>query len=106
MNDPGSYQRLAGKLIYLTTKRPDISYVAGIFSQFMHAPRNGHLNAIPRMMRYIKGPPGKVILYKWNGHMNVEAMTNIEGLRSMTDRKSTIGYYAFLLEVILCLGKG
>lgn len=38
--------------------------------------------------------------------MNVEALTNIEGERSMTDRKSTIGYYAFLLEVILYLGKG
>ncbi|GJS62449.1 ribonuclease H-like domain-containing protein [Tanacetum coccineum] len=38
------YQKLMGKLIYLTNTRPDISYVVHCLSQFMHAPLKSHLS--------------------------------------------------------------
>lgn len=37
--DRGSYQRLVGKLIYLSHTRPDIAYAVSIVSQFMHNSR-------------------------------------------------------------------
>ncbi|XP_047943981.1 uncharacterized mitochondrial protein AtMg00810-like [Salvia hispanica] len=37
--DSGRYQRLVGKLIYLSHTRPDITYAVGVVSQFMHAPQ-------------------------------------------------------------------
>ncbi|KAM1805255.1 hypothetical protein EV2_031894 [Malus domestica] len=42
------YQRLVGKLIYLTITRPDISYVVSIVSQFMHAHTLAHMQIVKR----------------------------------------------------------
>ncbi|XP_019228431.1 PREDICTED: uncharacterized protein LOC109209578 [Nicotiana attenuata] len=36
--DSGPYQRLVGKLLYLTMTRPDICYAVHVLSQFMHCP--------------------------------------------------------------------
>ncbi|XP_021729332.1 uncharacterized protein LOC110696351 [Chenopodium quinoa] len=41
--DPSSYQRLVGKLIYLTITRPDIAYT--IQTQFMQQPYTSHMQA-------------------------------------------------------------
>ncbi|GJS24195.1 putative RNA-directed DNA polymerase [Tanacetum coccineum] len=39
--DRDRYQRLVGKLIYLSNTCPDIAYVVGVVSQFMHQPQAG-----------------------------------------------------------------
>ncbi|GKE38158.1 ribonuclease H-like domain-containing protein [Tanacetum coccineum] len=53
------YQKLIGKLIYLTHTRPDIAYSVHCLSQHMHAPLKSHLQAALNVMRYLKGSPGK-----------------------------------------------
>ena len=53
------YQRLAGKLIYLSHTRPDIAYVVSVVSQFMHNPSEDHMSAIIRILHYLKSSLGK-----------------------------------------------
>ncbi|GKC89349.1 hypothetical protein Tco_1149998 [Tanacetum coccineum] len=53
------YQKLIGKLIYLTHAKPDISYVIHYLSQFMHKPLKSHLKISLKVLRYLKGSPGK-----------------------------------------------
>jgi hypothetical protein len=43
--DTGRYQRLVGKLIYLSYTKPDIAFLISVVSQFMHFPFEEHLEA-------------------------------------------------------------
>ena len=94
--DKGSYQRLVGKLIYLAHTRPDIAYAVSIVSQFMHNPRESHLKAVHRLLQYLKGTPGKGILFKKGESLTLEAYTDADYAGSLIDRRSTTGYCTFL----------
>ncbi|XP_019246414.1 PREDICTED: uncharacterized protein LOC109226066 [Nicotiana attenuata] len=64
LQEAGSYQKLIGKLLYLTTTRPDISFVVQVLSQFMQHPKEPHMEAALRVVKYVKGRPGLGILLK------------------------------------------
>ena len=66
-----SYQKLIGKLLYLTHTRPDICYTVNVLSQFMHSPRNSHFQAANRVLRYLKGTPGLGITYRKTGKIDL-----------------------------------
>ncbi|KAB2607265.1 hypothetical protein D8674_006982 [Pyrus ussuriensis x Pyrus communis] len=44
-----------GALQYLTWTRPDLSFAVNLVCQFMHSPRQSHLLAVKRILRYLKG---------------------------------------------------
>ncbi|XP_070020206.1 uncharacterized mitochondrial protein AtMg00810-like [Nicotiana sylvestris] len=66
LQDIGRYQKLIGKLIYLTITKPDICFVVQMLSQFMQHPKCSHLEATLRVVRYIKGCPRRGVLLKRN----------------------------------------
>lgn len=94
--DKEMYQRLVGKLIYLAHTRPNIAYLVSVISQFMHDPRKAHLQAAYRVLHYLKGYPGKGVLFKNNNDLMLEVFTDAEYAGSLVDRRSTSGYYTFL----------
>eukprot|EP00253_Pinus_taeda_P018554 PITA_18554 len=49
--DATKYKQLVGSLNYLTTTRPDISFVVGILSRFMQKPCKGHRSVAKRILR-------------------------------------------------------
>ena len=90
------YQRLVGKLIYLGHTRPDIAYAVSVVSQFMHAPSEAHMDAVNRILRYLKSSPGRGLMFGRHGHLDVEGHTDADWAGSVTDRRSTSGYFTFV----------
>ena len=64
--DKDQYQRLVGRLIYLSHTRPDITYVVNIVSQFMHSPSKEHMDVVYQVLRYPKSSPGKGLFFERN----------------------------------------
>ncbi|KAK2979360.1 hypothetical protein RJ640_018440 [Escallonia rubra] len=91
--DKGMYQRLVGKLIYLSHMRPDIAYAVSVVSQFMQNPKDVHLHAVYQILQYLKGSPGRGILFRKGTNMELEAYTDADYAGSLTDRRPTSRYY-------------
>ena len=53
--DPTAYRSLAGALQYLTFTRPDLTYAVQQVCLHMHDPRESHLAALKRLLRYFCG---------------------------------------------------
>lgn len=57
--DKESYQRFVGKLIYHLHTRSNIAFALSLVNQYMHAPCQGHLDVVYRILRYLKQAPKK-----------------------------------------------
>ena len=90
------YQKLVGKLIYLSHTRPDLAYAVGVVSRFMHKPQKQHLDAVYQILRYLKGIAEKGVLYRNHGHLNLHAFTDADWGADRDSRKSTSGYFTLM----------
>ena len=94
--DPERYRRMVGKLNYLTVTRPDIAYSVSVVSRYMSSPTVDHWAAVKQILCYLKGAPGRGILYKNHGHTNIECFTDADWAGCKEDRRSTSGYCVFV----------
>ena len=92
-----TYRSPIESLRYLTHTRPDLIYSVGILSRYMEKPPQEHLNAVKRVIRYIKGTADYGLLYK-KGELNYEliAYSDSNFVGDIGDRKSTSGHIFFL----------
>ncbi|KAK1433709.1 hypothetical protein QVD17_10624 [Tagetes erecta] len=96
LTDITGYQKLIGKLIYLTLTRPDISYTVGCLSQFMHKPLDSHLKTAMRLLRYLKESPGKGCLFSKNDSFKLTAYADSDWGKCLATRRSISGYCIYL----------
>lgn len=50
LEDKAKYKQLVGKLIYLTVKRPNISFVIGLVNHFLDKCKQVHSEAVIRII--------------------------------------------------------
>ena len=96
MAEKEQYQKLVRKLIYLAHTRPDISYAVGVVSRFMHCPQVQHMEAVMRILRYLKGTSNRGVLFGNNGNLNLMAYTDADWAGDKDSRKSTSGYFTLV----------
>nr|AEJ72555.1 putative retroelement polyprotein [Malus domestica] len=83
LTDVGLYQRLVGKLIYLTITRPDIMHAVSLVT-------------VRRILRYLKGTVGTGIVIRKIGNAHIVGYTDADWGGSKIDRRSTTGYCTFV----------
>lgn len=71
-------QRLIGKLIYLTTIRPYITFVVNKLSQYMQSLTMAHISAAQRILRYLQKTTGKGIIFTRSNHLKIEGNSDAD----------------------------
>lgn len=94
--DAEIYQRLVGKLLYLTVTRPDINFTVQVLAQFMQNPTTVHLQAAKRVLRYLLHSPGQGILLASNSAAILTAYCDSDWAGCLVTRRSTSGYCILL----------
>ena len=73
--DREKYQRLVGKLIYLSHTKPDIAFGVSVASQYMQSPKEAHQETAFKILKYLKGSPWKDLLFKRSEQKEVAIFT-------------------------------
>ncbi|KAE8664877.1 UDP-N-acetylglucosamine 1-carboxyvinyltransferase 2-like [Hibiscus syriacus] len=94
--DPAQYRSLAGALQYLTFTRPDISYAIQQICLYMHDPRDEHMNALKRIIRYIQGTLHLGLHISPSSITDLVSYTDADWGGCPDTRRSTSGYCVFL----------
>jgi len=92
VEDTTMYKHIVGNLIYMTITRVDLSYAVGVVSQFMQTPRKPHLDAVKRILRYIKHTLQCGIFNEAKSQLQVHGYTDANWAGNVSDRRSTSGF--------------
>jgi hypothetical protein len=95
VTDLTSYRSLTEALQYLVFTRLDITYVVQQVCLHMHAPREPHLTAMKRMLRYLRGTTDFGLLRR-SANTDLVIYTDTDWGGSLDTRRSTSGFAVFL----------
>jgi len=96
LSDPLSYRRLIGRLLYLTSTRPDITFPVQQLSQFMSNPTQTHFQAAMRVLKYLKGNPSKGLLFRRDSPVHIAGFSDADWATCIDSRQSVTGYCIFI----------
>ncbi|XP_058202952.1 uncharacterized mitochondrial protein AtMg00810-like [Rhododendron vialii] len=85
------YRSMIGSLLYLTASRPNISFSVGVCARYQSNPKESHLIAVKRIIRYIKGTSTLGLWYSEGTNVDLAAFSDANWAGSADDRKSTSG---------------
>ena len=54
------------------------------------------MDAVIRILRYIKSSLGKGLMFSKNNHLDIEGYTDADWAENISDKKSTSGYFTFI----------
>jgi hypothetical protein len=94
--DQKVYRSMIGSLLYLCTSRPDIMLSVCMCARFQADPKEVHLRAVKRIMRYLFYTPKFGLWYPKGSTFDLIEYSDADWAGCKIDRKSTSGTYQFL----------
>ncbi|XP_026397145.1 uncharacterized protein LOC113291877 [Papaver somniferum] len=89
--DQKLYRSMIGSLLYLTATRPDIAFSVGCCVRFQADPKESHLKAVKRIIRYVIGTVDYGLSYSMDTNNSLVAYSDADWERCVEDRKNTSG---------------
>ncbi|XP_057734185.1 secreted RxLR effector protein 161-like [Arachis stenosperma] len=89
-------RRMIGSLMYLTSSRPDIIQSVGVCARFQSKPKESHLSAIKRIIRYVFGTTDYDLWFPKTNSFQLVGFCDADFVGDRIDRRSTSGMYCFL----------
>nr|GEW21673.1 hypothetical protein [Tanacetum cinerariifolium] len=94
--DSTKYRGMIGILLYLMASRPDIMFSVCLCAHFQKAPKTSHLEAVKRILRYIKGTTHLELWYPKGTDIEIVVYADSDRVGDYVDRKSTSGICTFV----------
>ena len=94
--DITKYRGMIGSLLYLTASRPDIMFSVCLCARFQSNPKESHLSAVKRILKYLHGTMNLELWYPKGTQFNITSYSDADFAGCRTDRKSTSGTCHFL----------
>ncbi|XP_070037097.1 uncharacterized mitochondrial protein AtMg00810-like [Nicotiana tomentosiformis] len=101
LEDINKYQKLIGRLMYVTTTRLDINYAVQTLSQFMQAPKKSHWEDATRLARYLKGTVGQGIWLQATEASELTCWCDSDLASCPNTRRSVTGYVVKLGDSLI-----
>ncbi|KAL0416927.1 UNVERIFIED_CONTAM: Retrovirus-related Pol polyprotein from transposon RE2 [Sesamum latifolium] len=101
LQQPDSYRRLVGRLLYLGFTRPDISHSIQQLSQFLNHPCEVHWTAALHVVRYLKGCPSKGLFLPSVNSLVLKEYCDADWVSCTDSRSSLTGFCIFLGDALI-----
>ena len=89
--DHSLYRSMIGSFLYLTTSRPDISYSVGVCARYQANPKQSHMTAFKRIIKYVKTTAEFGVWYSKDTSDVLVGYSDTDWAGNVDDRKSTSG---------------
>ncbi|XP_019238229.1 PREDICTED: uncharacterized protein LOC109218328 [Nicotiana attenuata] len=99
--DETRYRGMIGSLLYLTASRPDIMFSVCKCAKLQSAPKESHLTAVKRIIRYLIGTVSHGLWYPRSNLFKLEGFSDADLASDKEDRKSTSGTCQLLGKTLI-----
>ena len=89
--DQSLYRYMIGSLLYLTASRPDIMFSVCLCARFQANPKESHLSAVNRILRYLKHTSSISLWYPKGASLDLLGYSDSDFAGSRVDHKCTSG---------------
>ncbi|GJR46845.1 retrovirus-related pol polyprotein from transposon TNT 1-94 [Tanacetum coccineum] len=87
--DPTHYRGMVGTLMYLTTSRPDLTFVVCMCARYQAKPTEKHLHAVKRIFKYLRGTVNRGLWYPKDSSIALIAYADADHVGCQDTKRST-----------------
>jgi hypothetical protein len=96
MMDQKMYRCTIGSLLYVTASRPDVMFSVCMCARFQASPRESHLKATKRILRYLKHTQNVGLWYPKGAKFELIGYSDSDYAGCKVERRSTSDIYQLL----------